>query len=312
MIIKTYNPEILEEKETISDIISVIFTSRFYRAGSFEIQTTSDKFDIGDIMAYSYNGEIRSGIVMKVVESNDTFNVSGYDLKGIYGFRYILQPTERTGTPDSIIKALINEYLKTGDRNVERLIISSEAVDGESITYTPNEGFLDKTIESLGVLYEIGTSIEFDMVNLNFKTLKGEDRSQYITFGKRYHNVDNLEHTKDLFNTYNVGYYMNGEELQSVGEAKGILRRECFKKENIEEYLKEKAPVETITAEANERCVYGVDYRLGDYVTVLTRTACTVKQITEIKEVHEGSHHAVIPVFGTEKENPIKKLMKGM
>lgn len=312
MIIKTYDPESLQEKETISNVISVIFTRRFYREGSFEIQTTSDKFDVGDIIAYSYNGEIRSGVVMKIVENNDIFNISGYDLKGIYGFRYIAEPLELSGTPDAIIKALVNEYLKTGDRNIERLIISSEVVDGESITYTPNEGFLDKSIESLSVLYEIGTSIEFDLTNFNFKTLKGEDRSQYITFGRRYHNVDNLEHTKDLFNTYNVGYYMNGEELQSVGEAKGILRRECFKKENIEEYLKEKAPVETITAEANERYVYGVDYRLGDYVTVLTGTACTVKQITEIKEIHESSHHAIIPVFGTEKENPIKKLMKGM
>lgn len=311
MIIKTYNPETLQEKETISEITSVIFNRRFYKVGSFEIQTTSDKFEKNDIIAYSYNGEIRSGIVMKIVENNDAFNISGYDLKGIYGFRYIIEPTAISETPDAVIKSLVNQYLKTGDRNIEGLIVSSEAVEGDSITYTPSEGFLEKTIESIGLSYEIGTSIEFDLVNMNFKTLKGEDRTLDVKFGRKYRNIEKVEHTKDLFNTYNVGYYLDGETLQSSGTAKGILRRECYKKDNIDEYLKEKAPIETIIAEANERYKYGVDYKLGDYVTVMTRTASTVKQITEIKEVHEHSRHTVIPVFGVEKENPIKKLMKG-
>ena len=73
MIIKTYDAETLQEKETISEIISVIFNRRFYKVGSFEIQTTSDKFETGDIIAYFYNGEIRSGIVMKIVENNRAF-----------------------------------------------------------------------------------------------------------------------------------------------------------------------------------------------------------------------------------------------
>ncbi len=312
MIIKTYNPETLQEKETISEITSIIFNRRFYKVGSFEIQTTSDKFETEDIIAYSYNGEIRSGIVMKISENNDTFNVSGYDLKGVYGFRYIAKPAEISGTPDEIIKSLVNEYLKTDDRNIEGLIVSSEAVVGDSIKYTPSEGYLEKTMESLGISHEIGTSIEFDLENLNFKTLKGEDRSQDVKFGRRYYNVEKIEHTKDLFNTYNVGYYLNEEVLCSSGTAKGILRREGCSRDKIDEFLKEKAPAETIVAEANEKYVYGVDYKLGDYVTVLTRTAETVKQITEIKEVHENSRHTVIPIFGVEKENPIKKLMKGM
>lgn len=312
MIIKTYNPETLQEKETISEITSIIFNRRFYKVGSVEVQTTSDKFEIGDIIAFSYNGEIRSGIVMKITENNDTFNVSGYDLKGIYGFRYIANPTSILGTPDKIIKSLVEEYLKTGDRNIEKLIIYPETDDGDSITYTPGEGFLEKAIEILGINHEIGTSIEFDLVNLNFKTIRGEDKSLDVKFGRKYRNIEKVEHTKDLFNTYNVGYYLDGEELKCIGSAKGILRRECFQKDNISEYLKEKSPTETIIAEANERYIYGVDYKLGDYVTVLTRTSETVKQITEIKEVHESSRHTIIPVFGVEKENPIKKLMKGM
>lgn len=312
MIIKTYDPVTLQEKETISEITSIIFNRRFYKVGSFEIQTTSDKFCIEDIIAYSYNGEIRSGMVMKITENKDTFNISGYDLKGIYGFRYIAEPKEISGTPDEIIKLLVEEYLKTGDRNIEQLMTSSETIEGDNISYTPSEGFLDKFIETFGISHEIGTSIEFDLKNLNFSTIKGVDRSQDVKFGRRYRNIEKYEQTKDIFNTYNVGYYLENEVLSSMGTTKGILRRECFQKENISDYLKEKSPSETIRAEANEKYIYGVDYKLGDYVTVLTRTSETIKQITEIKEVHESSRHTLIPVFGVEKENPIKKIMKGM
>ena len=44
MIIKTFDPQTLQEKETISKLTSVIWNDRFYKVGSFEIQTTSNKF----------------------------------------------------------------------------------------------------------------------------------------------------------------------------------------------------------------------------------------------------------------------------
>lgn len=313
MVIKTYNPETLEEKETITQITSVIWNRRFYKNGSFEIKTTSDKFEENDIIAYNYNGEIRSGILMKTVENNDGIALSGYDLKGLFNFRYVTALSEYSGTPETIIKTLAEEYLNTGDRTIPGLIIGKNSGSGVDITYTPEAGFLENIYESLGMTNEIGISVEFDLKNIHFNTVVGTDRSELIKFGRRFRNIDKVEYTKDIFNTYNVGYSKDENEAETVtGNAKGMLRRECFSEKNIEDYLKEKAPIETLRAEANDKYKYGVDYFLGDYVSVVKDDIITVKQITEIKEVHEKNGTFILPVFGTEKENPLKKLLKGV
>ncbi len=312
MIVKTFDPVTLQEKETISKITSILFYDRFYKVGSFEIKTTSDKFQENDIIAFAYEGKIRSGIILKRFEKNDSCSFLGYDLKAMYGFRCIPTPSKYKGTPDAVLKEMVTEFLKTGDRNIEMLQISEGSVPGEEITFTPEQGFLEDAIVSVSSLYEVGTRVDFDLEKMTFKTLKGEDRTASVVFGRRRRNIDSIEYTKDLFNTYNVGYTLddNGNVI-SVGDAKGLLRRECYKEKNIDEYLKEKSEMETLRAEANELYKYGVDYNLGDYVTVIKGNMSIVKQITEVKEVHEHGNTSFYPVFGTEKENPIKKLLRG-
>ena len=313
MIVKTFEPQTLKEKETITEIISLLYYDRFYKVGSFEIETTSDKFKINDVIAFASKGRIRSGIVLKIIEKDNTFSIFGYDLKGIYGFRHIHTPTEYIGTPDEVLKKMVTEFLKTSERNIEMLQISDSPVPGEEISFTPEQGFLEAAIISVSTLYEVGTRVDFDLERLIFMTLKGEDKTAHVAFGRRKRNIDTIEYTNDLFNTYNVGYTKDDEgNVVSVGNAKGILRRECYKDKNIEEYLKEKAEVETLRVEANELYKYGVDYNLGDYVTVIKGDLYTIKQITEVKEVHEHGQTSYYPVFGIEKENPIKKILKGM
>lgn len=312
MIVKTYDPVTFKEKETVTNLESIIYNKRFYKTGSFEIQTTSNAFKNNDIIAYKVDNEIRSGIVMKIIEKNNTVNVLGSDLKALLDFRYITSPTEYQGSPGEIIKQLVAEYLLTDDRAVDGFKILSDVVGGEDTVYTPEQQYLNEAIEKFSFTNEIGIGVEFNLKEITFQLLKGQNKSKYIKFGREYHNIESVEYTNDIFNTYNVGYsYDDNSELVSVGDAKGILRRECFKDKNIEEYLAEKAPIETLRAEANSKYKYGVDYNLGDYVTVIHDNVETVKQITEIKEVYEKNKKIIIPVFGTEKENPIKKLLKG-
>ena len=313
MIIKTFDPVTMKEKETISQVISVIYNKRFYKVGSFEIHTTSDKFEENDIIAFMSEGKMHSGIVMKIFESTEKKIVSGYDLKGMYCFRYITAPTEYEGTPDAILKDIVTEYFTTGDRAIPKFSIMPSVIDGENTVFLPENGYVEKAIESFGVIHEIGTDICFDVSGkLEFTTLKGMDKSKYIKFGRKFHNIEKTEYTKDLFNTYNVGYSLDEEGNEFViGEQKGLLRRECYKEKNISEYLSEKAATETLRAEANEKYKYGVDYDLGDYVTVIHQNKETVKQITEVKEVYEKNKRIIVPVFGVEKENPIKKILRG-
>lgn len=313
MVIKTYNPVTLKEKETITNLKSVIWNRRFYKVGSFEIETTSKKFCENDIIAYKYNGEIRSGIVMKVVEKISGIFVSGYDLKGIFNFRYVTTPGTYNSTPESIIKAMATTNLCRGDRAIRGLSVESINGTGTTIEFSYEDDFLSDIFEMLCTSNEIGIDIEFDLEKMVLKTMYGRDMSELVKFGRKFRNIENVEYTRDIFNTYNVGYSKDENEVETVtGTATGILRRECYKDKNVAEYLKEKAPIESIRAEANDRYKYGIDYLLGDYVSVQTDDVITVKQITEIKEVHERDKNYILPVFGTEKENPLTKILKGV
>lgn len=49
---------------------------------------------------------------------------------------------------------------------------------------------------------------------------------------------------------------------------------------------------------------------LGDYVTVRFGDMSAVKQITEVKHVCEKANNKLDIIFGMEKNNPIKKLLK--
>lgn len=317
MIIKTYDPENYEEKETITDLTSVIFNRRFYKVGSFEIHTSSYSFEENDIIAYIYNGEVRSGIVMKIVENEAEQNdivVSGYDMKGIYEFRYATAEKKYTGTPSEILKSIINDFFTTENRAIPNFEISENEILGDSTSYELVPGHISKNIEEFSVLHEVGSDVRFDLSKkVTFETLKGDDKSNYIKFGRMFQNIESTEYVKDLFNTYNVGYSENENgDISVVGTASGLKRREGYSKENINEYLAEHVESETIRGEANDKYKYGIDYNLGDYVTVISRGRETKKQITEIKEVFERNKVLIVPIFGTEKENPIKKLFKGV
>ena len=104
---------------------------------------------------------------------------------------------------------------------------------------------------------------------------------------------------------------IQNEAIQSEGTATGILRREGATKDDVITYLAEKIPVETLRGTANDKLIYKKDWNLGDYVTVEFEDMTTTKQITEVQEVHEPNRNMVIPVFGSEKENIIKKIMRG-
>lgn len=99
----------------------------------------------------------------------------------------------------------------------------------------------------------------------------------------------------------------NGEE------ATGINRRECGlsgDNNTIEEYLKEKEPTETLTGTANTKMIYGNDYQIGDYVTVMHNDIYTIKQITKVDFVYEACGSKVVPTFGELKENILKKIVR--
>lgn len=313
MILKTYDPETLSEKETITEVTSVVFTKRFYRPGAFEIETTSKAFEVGDIFAFKSYSEINAGIVLKIQEDYEKINISGYDLTGVLGFRYFNLNKDYEGTADEIIKEIILDFYgaEADARALPNLQIDEIDSDGESLTFSPGADFLNNILSDFCIKNEIGLSFEFDLENIIFKTKKGTDKTNILKFGRRNKTLSDAEYIYDFFNSYNVGYSIDENEAETVtGDARGFRRRECYSEKNIEDFLAGKQPTEVLNATASEKYRYKTDYELGDYVTIEHNGLYTVKQITEIKEVYEANKKIVVPTFGNEKENPLKKIIE--
>lgn len=310
MLITTYNNTTFARKSTITRYMSMITNKRMYDIGSFELTTNECDFELGDIILY----DDFCGMVYRIIKSFSGVKVYGYDLKALFYQRYIdTDITYTNKTAEFILKDMATKFLETGDRTVSGLSVTADSGSGEKIdTYTFKRGSrVSDLLKTFCQTYNIGYDITFDETTMIFNVIKEHDNTE-VVFSRERHNVEDLEYTKGRYDLANVIYYLDENEvLQSDGTAKGIKRFEGYteKADEVEKYKTEHAEEETLRGSANLE--YGVDYKLGDVVTVMYDEMTTTKTITEVEKAEELSKRIITPTFGTEKENPIKKLLKG-
>ena len=99
-------------------------------------------------------------------------------------------------------------------------------------------------------------------------------------------------------------------------EPTGFARKETSAK--IDDYadkLKTNRAAETAAAEILSGEDYRNKWKLGDYVTlrvdVLGERIAFTRQITEIEETYDAKGYHVTPAFGTQKDNILRKIIKG-
>lgn len=308
MIIKVFNPipqdGVFKCIDVLTQAKSVIWNKRFYRAGSFQISLSTRRLKVGDLILHGEN----SGIITKAVETYNGANYYGQDLKGIFAQRYIYDELTLNDTKEKILHTLATDLLMTGVRAVSGLsVIENQSAQGEAVEFTTKGENAESAISKFCTENEIGYDISFSEENgMIFKTIYGTDKSNLLFFSREHRNMDSLEYTSDI--SSEVNYVKPEEETEEqtassdASEYTGILRREG---KEISE------AVETLRGSANNLYKYGVDYRLGDYVSVGFKEFSAKKQITEIEFVYEPNNNQVIPIFGTENENPIIKILKG-
>lgn len=308
LIIKYYDPLTFETKGVITKAKSVVWNKKFYTYGTFDLEIDENVLSVNDIIYHNGN----AGIVMQVVRNLRTVKVSGYDLKGITKFRHLFEITDYSGKSEKIVKDIATQFLNTGDRKIDGMSIVPDKGTGNSIAISFEDENLSDVLSKICEQDEIGYTVDFDETNIIFDVVKGIDRTDTVVFSRGRKNVEDLEYTRDNFDYCNVAYYLDeNEAIQSEGTATGMLRREGATRDDVITYLAEKKSVETLRGTANDKLIYKKDWNLGDYVTVEFEDMITTKQITEVQEVHEPNRNMVIPVFGSEKENIIKKIMRG-
>lgn len=308
LIIKYYDPLTFETKGVITKAKSVVWNKKFYTYGTFDLEIDENVLSVNDIIYHNGN----AGIVMQIVRNFQSVKVSGYDLKGITKFRHLFGLTEYSGKSEKIVKDIAAQFLNTGERKIAGISIAPLKGFGNSISISFDDENISDVLSKICEQDEIGYTVDFDETNIIFDVVKGIDRTDTVVFSRGRKNVEDLEYTRDNFDYCNVAYYIDeNEAIQSEGTATGMLRREGATRDDVITYLAEKKSVETLRGTANDKLIYKKDWNLGDYVTVEFEDMTTTKQITEVQEVHEPNRNMVIPVFGSEKENIIKKIMRG-
>lgn len=312
MLIVYYDPETFERKGTITKVRSAKWTKRFYDYGSFEIHLQECNVQKYDLILQG----IHSGIVMEIEKSIPSGAVIyGCDLKGLADFRYIDIPETFTNrSPEYIFESLAQDFFMSGSRKINGFkIISAENPHTALDSYTTEAQFLSEEFLKLSKQTDVGYDITFDENNISFSAYGVRDNTE-VVFSRRKRSLEKASYTNSIFNTYNVVYYTTGDESTAEkGSASGIKRREGYteKAEDADKFLAEKKEIEAIEAEASDIYTYGTDYRLGDKVTVIFDNLTTEKIITEVAFNYEVNGTKIYPTFGTEKENPIRKLLKG-
>ena len=314
MIIKYYDNNYKDKffcKKVCTRCKSIIWTKLFYDVGNFEMTEPAEIPEIGDIVVHGNH----CGIVCRIFESNQGVKVYGYDLKGLLNFRYITTYSTEEELVEKIIKDIAIETLQTGKRKIEGLEVETA---NENITDKVSEAYIVEKIKAADAIknisgtYEIGWDITFQEDKLLFSTKKGVDLSKQIVFSKKFRNVEKVEYDKSIFDSANTVYEGDNVHFEDE-EPVGINRRECGLTDSnstIEEFLKSRKPAETIKGTANEKMIYGKDYNIGDYVTVMHNNISTMKQITKVEFVYETCNSKIIPTLGEIKENILKKIAR--
>ena len=234
-----------------------------------------------------------------------------------------------TGTVEDAMRYMINNASP-----IPLLQIAEGIGDETSITFQATYKNVLTYMSKFARYIETGFRIVPDFRNktMTFETYKGIDRTKRqgknprVIFSETYNNLNNVRHNYSDSNMKTkviVGGRGEGENriYVTVGGGEGFDLREHFLdatdidgegltekvyeialKSRGLEYLIEHTEIENFEAEVelNVNFIYGIDYDLGDIVTVQKKKWGMTQhlRITEICEVYEYGGMYIVPTFG--------------
>lgn len=334
MEIRVYNSD-LYFQGVIENQISLIWTRKFFEAGTFELHAPLTD----ENMKLLKQGNIlwkRDSVEAGVIEDLD-IEESNANNKIVVKGRFLSSYLDR-----KIIKGTFSFNGKTENAMRELYLLDPVPLVelGESNGFTEEVRF-QATYKGLlnyeqklakGAGYGLRLRPDFKQRKIFFEIYKGVDRTaaqgmnNRVVFSEGYNNLHNTIYRENTQMYKNVAY-VGGEgeganrKIIVVGDVEGLDRREMFvdakdidseglTTAEYEELLRrrgEEALASSITTSSIE-CNTGMDanfqykvhYNLGDIVTVKKKKwGITVnKRITEIREIYENGGRVIEPTFG--------------
>lgn len=235
---------------------SVIWTSRFYSEGDFELCVGATK-EMLELLKQNYylvrdkdiNGdEMHNVMIIKNIEvqadpeNGNQLVLTGKDIKAIIGQRVVSSQTSVRGDFKECIHLLLIEnmiYPSIDARKIQNL--KFEWVEGLD-NYFEKQVTGDNLGEFISVVceeYNIGWEVYIKGGNFVFKFYEGKDRSYnqnvnpYVVFSKEFDNLVNSDYqylTEEFKNVAIVAGEGEGSSLKKtiVGDAEGLERYEMW------------------------------------------------------------------------------------
>lgn len=231
-----------ERVDIIDGYTSVIWTTRYYTTGDFELYLAADEVTLNLIKNNNYlvrdkdvNGdELKNVMVIdkpniKIntdVENGDYLTVTGKCLKSIVGRRVVINQTVMHGKLETCINRLLNENIINPTdtrRKINNFIFDNTTDFNVNLTMQATGDNLAELITEICTSYGLGWDVKIKNKKFVFYLYKGVDRSAdqnvnpHVIFSYEFDNLITTDYNEDVSNYANVAIV--------AGEGEGAARK---------------------------------------------------------------------------------------
>lgn len=295
--------------------------------------TNADLIEVDDVMWL--NQELHKGFVVERIEEVLQGNTINYEITAVSINSllrdYITVPPNGgyhsvTGTRETIVRTWVDANcinpIETSRKQYPIVLGTIKGI-GSSLTDQTRYKVLTDEISRVLLTEDLGYGLEIDIANKRFvfNVYEGVNRTSLqsvnprVLFGLKYGNIADYKKVKDTTGTKNVIYVAGQGEGADRTIVKvtglGTRKKETFVDardtdllneltERGNQKLTELSEINNYEFETIERQFkYGIDYELGDYVTVvLDKDNIQHLQLQKVKEVYEAGKISIVPEFG--------------
>ena len=315
MLIQVYNPD-LTLKTVLNRFSSLQHVSNFYENGSFELHSDVDVIDVNDVIVFSAYGQTFGGIALKKVQTLTDNQVLGVDLKGALSFRY---NTSNATLSEGHVGAFLDDYIVGAFTGGGRIVpVTDSGIDTSAGVVLPTGprqvGFVDEIVNNLSNQYAVGVWCDFDITNRKLVWHCGQGTTRAgVVFSNSLKSSTDDTFTDDISGTYTVAYV--GGAWRGDTSFTGLARREGASDETITGYmdpavLTEHQRGQFMECQPTDKFKFGVDYLLGDKVSVRFGGTTLTEQITSIEQVYEKENTLLKLTLGKIKTNTFRKVLR--
>lgn len=315
---------------------SLIWTTRYYSAGDFELYLPASHDTVSALNRgnYIYRPDNERLMIIKKmeletdIENGNFLIISGPSIESILHQRIVWTQTNLSGKAEVCLRRLITENVISptiNSRIIPNFILGTLNGYSETLNMQTTGDHVDDVIKQVCTTNKWGWKVTLNKNSkFVFDIFKGNDRG--VKFSPEFDNLMSSNYQFDKSDFANVVLIAGeGEGLArktaTVGAADGLYRYEIFidardvssndeeisdadyailLKQRGAEQLTEHAFKESFESEVEPEMTYKykVDYDLGDVVSIENEYGITAtSRIIEIIESHDDSGYRVIPTF---------------